>query len=136
MSVSIVLCVWLAGCTVAQAPPAGVFPKTLPSVAEPAAVNAAAAMKEKWNCQRIERAIINLVGVMQASKERAEKEQEDFPQTVERLFARISGPRGAGNASLAEFQEVRRDAHQLNDLLRKKGCVPYVIGDDTPAFLK
>ena len=70
------------------------------------------------------------------SKERAENEQEDLPQTVERMFARISDPRGAGNAALAEFREARRDADQMNDLLGDKGYATYIIAVDVPAFSK
>ena len=69
-------------------------------------------------------------------KERAEKEEEQLAQTLKRMFARLSGPPGAGNAALAEFQETHRDADQLNDLLREKGCTTYAIGVDDPAFLK
>ena len=39
------------------------------------------------------------------TKERAEKEQEQLAKTLERMFARLSGPPGAGNAALAEFQQ-------------------------------
>lgn len=73
---------------------------------------------------------------MQSAKERAEKEQQQMAPTLERLLARLSGPPGAGNAALAEFQEARRDADQLNDLMGEKGCAKYDIGVDAPALLK
>jgi hypothetical protein len=82
-----------------------------------------------------EQAIANLIIAMEATKVRAEKEEEQMAQTLERMFARLSGPPGAGNAALAEFQETRRDADQLNDLLKEKGCATYSIGVDDPAFL-
>ena len=72
---------------------------------------------------------------MEAIKARAEKEEEQMAQTLERMFARLSGPPGSGNAALAEFRETRRDADQLNDLLREKGCATYAIDVDYPAFL-
>ena len=97
---------------------------------------ATAARAQKWNCPRIERTIANLLPQMQATKERAEKEQEQTAQTLERMFARFSGPLGAGNAALAEFQKARGDVDQLNDLLGEKGCATYPIGVDAPAFLK
>lgn len=59
-----------------------------------------------------------------------------MPQTLARMAARLSGPPGAGNAALTEFQEARSDADQLNDLLREKGCATYPISVDAPAFLK
>jgi hypothetical protein len=97
---------------------------------------ATAARTQKWDCLRIERAIAKLLTGMQATKERAEKEQEQPAQTLERMFARLSGPPGAGNAALAEFQKARSDVDQLNDLLREKGCATYPVGVDAPAFLK
>jgi hypothetical protein len=97
---------------------------------------ATAARKQNWNCQRIEPAIAKLLTGMRATKERAEKEQEQTAQTLERMFARLSGPPGAGNAALAEFQEARDDVDQLNNLLREKGCATYPIGVDAPSFLR
>jgi hypothetical protein len=73
---------------------------------------------------------------MQATKKRAEEEEEQMAQTLDRMFARLSGPPGAGNAALADLRETRRDADELNDLLREKGCATYVIDVDDPAFLK
>jgi hypothetical protein len=100
-----------------------------------AEASAQAARKHGWGCQQIERAIANLITSMEAAKERAEKEEGQMAQTLERMFVRLSGPPGAGNAALAEFQGMRRDADQLNDLLREKGCATYSIGVDDPAFL-
>jgi hypothetical protein len=97
---------------------------------------ATAARKQNWGCGRIEPAIAKLLTGMRATKERAEKEQEKPPQTLERMFARFFDPPGAGNAALVEFLEARRDIEQLNDLLREKGCPTYPIGVDYPAFLK
>jgi hypothetical protein len=97
---------------------------------------ATAARKQNWGCQRIEPAIAKLLTGMRATKERAEKEQEQPANTIERMFARASGPPGTGNAALDEFQEARSDIDQLNDLLREKGCATYPIGVDVPAFLK
>ena len=73
---------------------------------------------------------------MQSAKARAEAEQEQMPQTLARMVARLSGPSGAGNAALAEFQELRSEADQLNNLLREKGCAAQHISVDAPAFLK
>jgi hypothetical protein len=97
---------------------------------------ATAARKQNWDCKRIEPAIAKLLTGMRATKERAEKEQEQPANTIERMFARASGPPGTGNAALDEFQEARSDIDQLNDLLREKGCATYPIGVDVPAFLK
>ena len=101
-----------------------------------AGATAREARKQNWGCDKIKRAIANLIPTLEAAKERAEKEEEKTAPTLERLFARLSGPHGAGNAALSEFRETRRDADQLNDLLREKGCARYVIGVDDPAFLK
>lgn len=101
-----------------------------------AAPTARTARKQNWGCQQIERAIASLITTMEATKKRAEEEEEQMAQTLDRMFARLSGPPGAGNAALAEFRETRRDADELNDLLRKKGCATYVIDVDDPAFLK
>lgn len=97
---------------------------------------AKAARAQKWNCPRIEKTIENLIPTMQTTKQRAEKEQEQAAPTLERMFARVSGPLGAGNTALAEFQKARDDVDQLNDLLGEKGCKTYPVGVDAPAFLK
>lgn len=97
---------------------------------------ATAARKQNWDCQRIEPAIAKLLTGMRAMKERAEKEQAQPAQTLERMFARFFDPPGAGNAALAEFLKSRSDIDQLNDLLREKGCATYPIGVDYPEFLK
>ena len=104
--------------------------------ADKALIASTAARKQNWDCERIERAIAKLLTGMRATKERAEKEQEQPAQTLERMFARNSGPPGAGNAALAEFEEARSDIDKLNVLLREKGCATYPIGVDAPAFLK
>jgi hypothetical protein len=97
---------------------------------------ATAARKQNWYCRRIERAIAGLAEAMRAAKARAEMEEEQLSPTLARMFARVSGPPGAGNAALVEFQELRSDADQLNELLGEKGCAKYDIGVDAPAFLK
>lgn len=73
---------------------------------------------------------------MQSAKARAEKEEEQTPQTLARMVARLSGPPGAGNAALTEFTELRSDADQLNDLLREKRCARYRIDVEAPTFLQ
>jgi hypothetical protein len=73
---------------------------------------------------------------MQAAKKQAEAEEEQMAPTLARLFARLSGPPGAGNAALAKFEEARRDADQLNDLLGEKGCARSTIDIEAPAFLQ
>ena len=124
----------LPSCAEPQIRPAGATSTTSPSSGLSGAT-VRAARKQAWGCQQIEQAIANLIIAMEATKVRAEKEEEQMAQTLERMFARLSGPPGAGNAALAEFQETRRDADQLNDLLREKGCATYSIGVDDPAFL-
>jgi len=94
------------------------------------------ARKQNWACPRIERAIAKLIEAMQAAKARAEKEQAQMPQTLERMVARLSGPSGAGNVALAEFQATRGDIDGLNDLLREKGCARYTVDVEPPAFLQ
>ncbi len=94
------------------------------------------ARKQNWYCRRIERAIASLADAMLSAKARAELEEEQLAPTLARTFARVSGPPGAGNAALAEFQELRNDADQLNDLLREKGCATFPIWVDAPEFLK
>ena len=47
-----------------------------------------------------------------------------------------TGPPGAGNTALGEFQAARRDADQLNEGLTEKGCTTNSIGVEDPAFLK
>ena len=126
----------LVSCTGPQIPPASALSATLPSSAGLAEATATVARKQNWDCQRIKRAIANLVAAMQAAKARAEAEQEQMAQTLALLFERLSGPPGAGNAALAEFQDARRDADQLNDLLGEKGCATYHIGVDAPTFLR
>jgi hypothetical protein len=124
----------LPSCAEPQIRPAGATSTTSPSSGL-AGATARVARKQDWGCQQIDQAIANLIIAMEATKVRAEKEEEQMAQTLERMFARLSGPPGAGNAALAEFQETRRDADQLNDLLREKGCATYSIGVDDPAFL-
>ena len=126
----------LPSCAETQIRPTGAMSATSSSGAGLAGATVRAARKQAWGCQQIERAIANLITSMEAMKERAEKEEEQMAQTLERMFARLSGPPGSGNAALAEFQETRRDADQLNDLLREKGCPTYVIDVDDPEFLK
>jgi hypothetical protein len=65
---------------------------------------------------------------MQKAKARAEKHQEKVAPTLLQMLARMSGPPGAGNPALIEFQKARYDADQLNDLLREKGCATHPIG--------
>jgi hypothetical protein len=72
---------------------------------------------------------------MQAEKTRAEKEQEEVPQTLALMLARLSGPPGTGNAALIEFQKISREVDELNALLKEKGCAIYPIGVDAPRFL-
>jgi hypothetical protein len=72
---------------------------------------------------------------MRSAKARAETEQEQVPPTLARMIARLTGPPGAGNAALPEFQTIRSDASQLNDLLKEKGCAEYRIDVKAPAFL-
>ena len=97
---------------------------------------ATAARKQDWYCRRIERAIAELTEAMRSAKARAEMEEEQMSPTLARMFARVSGPPGAGNAALAEFQELRSDADQLNELLGEKGCTRYTIDVEPPAFLQ
>lgn len=113
-----------------------VAPAALPHNANPAVATAAVARRQNWNCKRIEREIADLVGPMRAAMLRAEKEEEQLPQTLARTAARFSGPPGAGNAAFAEFTELRNDADQLNDLLREKRCAGYTIDIGLPAFLR
>jgi hypothetical protein len=128
-----VLC--FPSCTEAQvrAAAASVTPASGSRLAGPTAT---LARKQNWYCRRIERAIASLAEAMLSVKARAELEEEQLAPTLARMFARVSGPPGAGNAALAEFQELRSDADQLNDLLREKGCATYPIWVDAPAFLK
>lgn len=107
---------------------------TLPSLTHSIGPTAAAAREENWDCRRIERAISNLVEPMQAAKERAEKEEEQMPQTLARMFESLSGPPGAGNAAFTEFTELRADADQLNDLLKEKRCGRYSIDIGVPTL--
>jgi hypothetical protein len=108
----------------------------LQSGAGSAGHTAAAARKQNWSCQRIERAIGDLMEQMRLAKARAEEEEEQLAPTLARMLARLSGPPGAGNAALAEFKELRSDADQLNDLLREKGCPSVTIDVEPPAFLQ
>jgi hypothetical protein len=96
---------------------------------------ATVARKQNWYCRRIERAIAELTEAMRSAKARAEREEEQMSPTLARMFARVSGPPGAGNAAVAEFQELRSDADQLNELLTDKGCTRYTIDVEPPAFL-
>jgi hypothetical protein len=125
----------LMGCSETQISPAYVASAMLAGGAGLSGPTAMEARKKNWDCRRIERAIANLALSMQAAKERAEKEEEQMPQTLARMIARLSGPPGAGNAALTEFAELRSDADQLNELLREKGCASYMIDVDAPAFL-
>lgn len=128
-----VLCV--PNCTEAQLRGAAAS-ATPASGARPAGPTATLARKQNWYCRRIERAIASLAEAMLLAKARAELEEEQLASTLARMFARVSGPPGAGNAALVEFQELRSDADQLNDLLREKGCATTPIWVDAPAFLK
>jgi hypothetical protein len=94
------------------------------------------ARKQNWDCRRIERAISNLVEPTLSAKARAEKEEEQMPQTLARTVARLSGPPGAGNAAFTEFAELRNDTDQLDDLLREKRCAGYRIDVEAPTFLQ
>jgi hypothetical protein len=126
----------LASCTAPQIRPSGAISGSLSSRAGLPGPTATAARTQKWDCQRIEQAIANLITAMQATKARAEKEQEEMAQTLERMFARLSGPPGAGNAALAELEEARSDVDQLNGLLAEKGCATYLADDPSPSFVQ
>lgn len=128
-----VLC--LPSCTETQVWAAAVS-ATLALGARVAGPTATLARKQNWYCGRIERAIASLAEAMLAAKARAELEEEQLAPTLARTFARVSGPPGSGNSALAELQELRSDADQLNDLLREKGCATFPIWVDAPEFLK
>ncbi len=121
----------LTNCTGRQLPSA--VSSAAPSVA---GATATAARKQRWNCERIERAINNLIAAMQEAKARAEKHQEQVAPTLSQMLARISGPPGAGNPALAEFQKAHRDAEQLNDLLSERGCATRSVAVAPPRFSK
>ena len=125
----------LPSCTESQVRAAAVS-ATLAPGARLAGPTATLARKQNWYCGRVERAISSLAEAMLSVKARADLEVEKLAPTLARMFARVSGPPGAGNAALAELQELRSDADQLNDLLREKGCATYPIWVDAPAFLK
>jgi hypothetical protein len=125
----------LPSCTESQARAAAVS-STLAPGARLAGPTVTLARKQNWYCGRIERAIASLAEAMLAAKTRAELEEQKLAPTLARTFARVSGPPGAGNAALAEFQDLRSDADQLNDLLREKGCATFPIWVDAPEFLK
>jgi hypothetical protein len=129
-----VLC--LTGCTSAEIESSDGATGASPSTVSAPSQTAAAARKQNWNCRRIERAVANLFDASQSAKARAEREEEQLPQTMARMIARLSGPPGAGNAALADFEETRRQADELNHLLREKGCATYEIDAGEPAFLQ
>ena len=126
----------LPSCAESQTRPPSLISAPSLSGAGLAGPTAGDARKQNWGCDKIKWAIAALIPILEAEKERAEKEEEKLALTLERMFARLSGPPGAGNAALVEFMETRRDTDQLNDLLSDKGCARYVIGVDDPAFLK
>lgn len=126
----------LLGCGEPHIAPLSAVSATLPSDAGVSGPTAREARKQNWDCRRIQGAISNLVEPLQSAKARAQKEEEQMPKTFARLVARLSGPPGAGNAALAEFQQARSDADQLNEMLRKKECPTFPIGVEAPAFLK
>lgn len=126
----------LANCTGPQLPPAGAVSSRAPSDADVAVATFTAARKQRWNCEQIERAISNLIAAMQEAKARAEAYEQQVAPTLSQMFARMSGPPGAGNPALAEFQRAHRDAEQLNNLLRDKGCATHAITVAPPRLSK
>lgn len=129
-------CLPNSSCAETQQRPRGAIPATPLGGTGVAGATATQARRQNWNCQWIEQAIASLVAEMQAAKTLAEKEEEQLATTLARLLARISGPPGAGNGALVKFEEARREADQLNDLLGEKGCARYVIGVEAPAFMR
>jgi hypothetical protein len=127
---------WLTSCTGRQLPPASTVSSGALIGADLAGATATVARKQRWNCQRIQQAIKNLIAAMQEAKARAEKHEEQAAPTLLQMLARMSGPPGAGNPALGEFQKARRDADQLNDLLRVMGCATHPIGVAPPRFSK
>lgn len=125
----------LLGCTEARVQPADAISGPSPSGVSFSGPTATAAYKQNWNCQRIERAIANLVEPMQLAKARAKMEEQKIAPTLARMLARLAGPPGAGNAALAEYQHLRSDADQLNELLREKGCASFTIDIGAPLLL-
>jgi hypothetical protein len=133
----IVICLsCLTSCAGQQFPPAGTISSRALSGADVAGTTVTAARKQNWNCQRIEQAIKNLIAAMHEAKARAEKHQEQAAPTLLQMLARMSGPPGAGNPALGDFQKARRDADQLNDLLRERGCATRSIVVAPPRFSK
>lgn len=124
------------GCTEAEIRAGNALPGALPDGPGLSGPTATAARKQNWDCRRIESAISNLVESMRSAKTRAEKDEEQTPQTLAHLVARLSGPPGAGNAALAEFTELRSDADQLNDLLKERRCAKHKIDVEAPTFLQ
>lgn len=124
----------LSGCSEQQTSLGSAASAALPSRARMPASTATEAQRQNWKCQRIERAITDLVEPMRAALVRTEKEEEQMPQTLVRTMERLSGPPGAGNAAFAEFTELRNDADRLNDLLRRKRCAEYRVDIGEPAF--
>lgn len=136
-TICIIVCLSiLPGCSAPAIGPDSSIAAASSNGAGSAAATATAARKQNWDCQRIKRGIESLITAMQSAKERAEKEQELMAPTLARVFARVSGSPGAGNAALGEFRKLHGDADQLNGLLREKGCAQHTIGVDAPAFSK
>jgi hypothetical protein len=134
-SASIVLSVAsLSGCSEPQVPPAYLISDPSPRSSPVAAPTAAAARKQNWNCQRIEREMADLGEAMRLAKTRAEIEQEQLAPTLARMVERFSGPPGAGNGAFGDFEAMRGDVDQLNGLLQDKGCATVDVGVEAPAL--
>lgn len=126
----------LTNCSGLQLQPADMISPEASSDTDVAGATVTAARKQNWNCQRIEQAIKNLIAAMHEAKVRAEKHQEQVAPTLVQMLARMSGPPGAGNPALGDFQRARRDSDQLNDLLRERGCATHSIAVAPPRFSK
>jgi hypothetical protein len=126
----------LAGCNAPEIQPVDVVSRPSSIGAPAAGVTTTAARNHNWGCQRIAREIADLAETIRTAKARAEAEQEEFAPTLDRTWARLSGPPGVGNAAFGDYETARKDADQLNDMLREKGCATFDVGVEAPAFLE
>ena len=88
----------------------------------PAATAALTDYDRKLDCKTLNIAVLDLVDQMKRRQVQAQKESRAPAPTLARLYARASGPTGAGIEALEGYAPVRVRAEALAALGASKGC--------------
>jgi len=78
-------------------------------------------------CESLNSYVQKHIGELKALKAALEAEKNGLPSTVEGIFERLAGEVVVDKEKIARIAEVRREAEDVNRLLRAQGCKPVDI---------